>query len=261
MCVSERLHECSPWYTLNTMTSSQDRRFIICLVYAALLCVVGAHSLTITAYPFSPSQASTLTLIYALHTVPARVEVAGYSRPCAAGMGCSFGPAWSAQFPTTDGQLCSTRETALITVFRSENSLGYPQIVPTGGANSLPGCRPPPGRIIDPYTGGVLPSQPSRAVHVDHVYALSAAWDMGAWAWSASMREKFANDLENNLIVTSAWANTLKSDDTPQDWMPPNTAFHCIYASKYARVAALYGLSISSADKRALITAARTCPQ
>ena len=69
----------------------------------------------------------------------------------------------------------------------------------------------------DPYTakqvhflyGGAI------EVEIDHVVALSDAWQKGAAKWAAAKRVHFANDPLNPLAV-AAGANRAKGDGTPQ---------------------------------------------
>lgn len=96
-------------------------------------------------------------------------------------------------------------------------------------------------------------------IQIDHVYPLSAAWDMGADSWAADKRIRFANDIAFNLLAVNGPDNQSKSDKTPSQWMPPNAAYHCFYAGKYLSVAAQYELPITEADRRALASVAPSC--
>lgn len=99
------------------------------------------------------------------------------------------------------------------------------------------GCRVIHGRWNDPYTGEVFLE--SRMVDVDHLVPLHWAWINGANTWSADKRERFAND-ERNLFIVSASANRSKGAKGPDEWLPPNEAFHCQYITRYLRILILY---------------------
>lgn len=77
---------------------------------------------------------------------------------------------------------------------------------------------------------------------VDHLVPLRWAWINGAYAWSDEKREQFAND-ERNLFIVSASANRSKGARGPDEWLPPNEAFHCQYVTRYLRILILYDFS------------------
>lgn len=118
------------------------------------------------------------------------------------------------------------------------------------------------GILVDPYTGRVIDvgTTGMRGIHVDHVFPLSAAWDLGAWEWQPERRAAFANDVDRNLIAVTGSVNTTKSDATPGDWMPPDVARHCFYAARYLTAAVAYGLPVTTTDHAVLEDAVRLCP-
>ena len=69
------------------------------------------------------------------------------------------------------------------------------------------------GLILIPMSHTLSLSSPSEA-QIDHVVALSNAWQMGADLWTDEMRTEYAND-PLNLLVTIASLNRQKSDSTP----------------------------------------------
>jgi len=95
---------------------------------------------------------------------------------------------------------------------------------------------------------------------VDHVFPLSAAWDLGAWRWTPARRAAFANDVDHNLVAVSGPVNTAKSDHTPAEWLPPDPRRHCFYAARYLTAAVTYGLPVTAADHDALSRAVTRCP-
>ncbi|EGN76128.1 protein of unknown function (DUF1994) [Idiomarina sp. A28L] len=99
------------------------------------------------------------------------------------------------------------------------------------------GCRVIHGRWNDPYTGEIFLE--SHHVDVDHLVPLQWAWFNGANTWNDDKRERFAND-SRNLFIVSASANRSKGAKGPDEWLPPNEAFHCQYVTRYLRILILY---------------------
>ncbi|KAA0022766.1 HNH endonuclease [Antrihabitans cavernicola] len=201
--------------------------------------------------PGSPTRAALNALVAAATVVPTRTHVAGYVRGCKAGQACVFGPAWSDDTDAAfshDG--CDTRNNVLAVQLTSVQ-------FKAGTRN----CVVVSGSLADPYSGRVIGFSKSdaKAVQIDHVYPLAAAWDMGAWAWPLERRMRFANDVDFNLLAVDGPTNLSKGDDTPAQWLPPDAAHHCYYAGKYLTVAAQYRLPISVADREVLSRIASTC--
>ncbi|MCH7233074.1 proprotein convertase P-domain-containing protein [Glycomyces sp. L485] len=88
---------------------------------------------------------------------------------------------------------------------------------------------------------------------IDHVVALHEAWGSGAWAWSTSQRQAFANDIDSpQLWIASSSVNSSKSSYDPAEWMPPNIAVRCDYVKAWIHVKYLYDLTVDPAEKSAL---------
>jgi hypothetical protein len=122
------------------------------------------------------------------------------------------------------------------------------------------GCVVVAGTLDDPYTGSVVPFVKAEAseVPIDHVVPLAAAWVQGAAAWPADQRRAFANDL-GNLIATTQSVNSSKSDSTAEEWVPPDPAYGCSYATVIVTVKDRYALSVTPAEARALEGLLATC--
>ena len=100
---------------------------------------------------------------------------------------------------------------------------------------SGPGCVVDTGTLHDPYTNrtihfvkGVVTS---LAVQIDHVVALSNAWQTGAAKISSSQRFALFND-PNNLLAVDGPTNGAKSDSDAASWLPPNKAYRCKYVAR-----------------------------
>lgn len=92
----------------------------------------------------------------------------------------------------------------------------------------------------------------TQDVQIDHVVALSEAWDSGAWAWTNAKRERYANDLGFawTLDAVTGSVNQSKSDHDPADWLPDNHV--CKYARHWVAIKYRWKLSINTAEKTAL---------
>lgn len=115
-------------------------------------------------------------------------------------------------------------------------------------------CKVVGGEWRDPYTGDTyfFDHQPSE-VSIDHVVALSDAWQKGAQQLTAAKRKNFAND-PLNLIPTSKRVNSQKSDSDAASWLPPNKAFRCHYVARQIAVKYKYKLWVTRAEAQAMRT-------
>lgn len=124
-------------------------------------------------------------------------------------------------------------------------------------------CHVTRGTLDDPYTGKAIHfirgDTTSQAVQIDHVVALSNAWQTGAQLLTPPRREEFANDpLE--LLAVDGEANQQKGDGDAATWLPPNKAFRCQYVARQIAVKAKYQLWVTPAEKSAMQQILVTCP-
>ena len=123
-------------------------------------------------------------------------------------------------------------------------------------------CRVNSGTLHDPYTGQTIQFQrgekTSQAVQIDHIVALSDAWQKGAQQISGEQREQLAND-PLNLIAVDGPANQAKGDGDAATWLPPNKAFRCQYVARQIAVKAKYHLWVVAAEKDAMIRILQNC--
>lgn len=124
-------------------------------------------------------------------------------------------------------------------------------------------CEVTSGILHDPYTDKkidfVRGPVTSQKVQIDHVVALSNAWQTGAQQLSFSMREKLANDPLELLAVDGA-ANQQKGDGDAATWLPPNKSFRCQYVTRQIDIKTKYGLWVTSAEKDAMVRVLSGCP-
>lgn len=183
------------------------------------------------------------TALAALAGVPVkgRAPKTGYSRD-------QFGPAWS----DVDRNGCDTRNDVLA------RDLSRDVVKP-----GTHGCVVQSGTLADPYSGRTIAFQrgqtTSSAVQIDHVVALSDAWQKGAQGWSAARRLAFAND-PLNLLAVDGPLNMAKGDGDAATWLPPNRAYRCAYVARQVAVKLDYGVWMTLAEKNAIATILGTCP-
>lgn len=107
------------------------------------------------------------------------------------------------------------------------------------------------GTLLDPYTGKTIEflrgQGTSTAVQIDHVVALSDAWQKGAQQLSAEERIEFAND-PLNLLAVDGPTNASKGDDDAATWLPPNRNFWCAYVTRQIKVKHKYDLWMTKTE-------------
>lgn len=118
------------------------------------------------------------------------------------------------------------------------------------------------GVLDGPYTGERIEFQrgqdTSSLVQIDHVVALSDAWQKGAQQLTVEQRRDFAND-PLNLLAVSGWANQQKGDGDTATWLPPRHEFRCSYVSRQVLVKERYGLWVTAAERDAMDRVLSTC--
>ncbi|KAF2227383.1 secreted protein [Elsinoe ampelina] len=183
------------------------------------------------APPGIPSASTAQTQLNGL-TVRATGSSTGYSR--------DLFPHW-----ITISGACNTRETVL-----ARDGTGVVQDSSSCAANS--------GTWRSPYDGATWTA--ASDVDIDHMVPLANAWRSGASSWTTARRQAFANDLSApQLWAVTDNVNQSKSDQSPDQWLPSLTSFHCTYARSWIAVKNKYALSITSAEKTALQTALNRC--
>lgn len=119
------------------------------------------------------------------------------------------------------------------------------------------------GTLKDPFSAEVIKFQrgqeTSMEVQVDHLVALSDAWQKGAQDWDEDKRILFANDPLNLLAVTGE-LNQEKGDADAATWLPPNKGFRCSYVARLVAVKAHYGLWVTQAEQDAMRRVLTSCP-
>jgi hypothetical protein len=165
--------------------------------------------------------------------VKGRAPKTGYSRE-------RFGDGWESSIG------CDTRDRILRRDLTSKHDLDS--------------CRVASGVLADPYTATRITFvRGASEVDIDHVVALSDAWQKGAWRWSTAEREAFAND-PVNLLAVDASTNRAKGDGDAATWLPPNKSFRCAYVARQVTVKTKYHLAVTAAERDAIGRVLARCP-
>ncbi|WP_225725178.1 MULTISPECIES: HNH endonuclease family protein [unclassified Nocardia] len=116
------------------------------------------------------------------------------------------------------------------------------------------------GVVDDPYSGIRLSYNRFKAgdIEIDHLVALGDAWRSGAWAWPDEQRERFANDVDNLLVVRKQ-ANQDKGSKSPDRWRP-RPEYWCEYGKRWVAVKSRYGLHVTPPERDALTQLLDACP-
>lgn len=194
----------------------------------------------------SPDEAATQALAQ-LETLPVkgRAPKTGYER-------AMFGQAWTDDVTVDGGRNgCDTRNDIL------RRDLVDITIKP--GSNN---CTVLTGTLHDTYTGQAIAftrgEGTSSAVQIDHVVALSDAWQKGAQQLDEQARRNLAND-PLNLQAVDGPTNGQKSDGDAATWLPPNKSYRCPYVTRQVQVKAKYNLWVTQAEKDAIARVLSDC--
>ena len=188
-----------------------------------------------------PAYASKALDVLATLPVKGRAPKTGYSRD-------QFGQAWA----DVDRNGCDTRNDTL--------RRDLTAVALKAGTRD---CVVLSGALNDPYTAKLINfvrgNSTSAAVQIDHVVALSDAWQKGAQQLSPAQRLAFAND-PLNLLAVDGPANMQKSDGDAATWLPPNKSYRCAYVARQISVKASYALWVTQAEHDAMARILGDCP-
>lgn len=125
-------------------------------------------------------------------------------------------------------------------------------------------CNVTKGTLSDPYTGKIIffvrGGSTSGDVQIDHVVALSDAWQKGAQQLDKDRRITLANDpLE--LLAVDGPANQQKSDGDAATWLPSNKPFRCQYIARQIAIKQKYSLWVTQAEHDSMASVLQSCPE
>jgi hypothetical protein len=173
--------------------------------------------------------------------VKGRAPKTGYTR-------AQFGPAWA----DVDRNGCDTRNDILK---RDLTSITY--------RAKTRNCVVESGTLIDRYSGETIDfvkgNISSMEVQIDHVVALSNAWQTGAFKLTADQRRALSND-PLNLFAVKGRLNSQKGDGDAATWLPPLKSFRCSYVAQQIAVKAKYSLWVTAPEKAAMVSILAKCP-
>ena len=228
------------------MMTERRRRFTVVLI-ASLLVITGVVYEAINQIPSSPKESAAPTATVASGpaadaleqlVIKGRAPKTGYSRE-------QFGAGWQ------EAGGCDVRNRILArdmtnVVFRSETD-----------------CTVTKGVLPDPYTDKIIEfvrgQTTSDDVQIDHIVALSDAWQKGAQQLSKQIREAFAND-GLNLLAVDGPTNMAKGDGDAATWLPPHRPYRCQYVARQIAVKQKYTLYITQAEHDAMGRILSDCP-
>lgn len=230
------------------MNHTRRRRMVASLVImavAVLLMMVNPDNYDTLPPPHPPVVADStsdqpveLTAVAVLELLPVkgRAPKTGYTR-------AQFGPGWA----RVDG--CDTRNLILardmVDIRQDEQ------------------CRVISGTLHDPYTGQTIGFMrgaiSSQDVQIDHVVALSDAWQKGAQSLSVERRIELSND-PLNLLAVDGPANQQKADSDAASWLPAHRPFRCQFVARQVAVKYRYALWITQAEHDAIKRVLDRCP-
>lgn len=197
--------------------------------------------IAISNIPNSGAAVSTAETVLETIAVKGRAPKTGYAR-------AQFGQTWA----DVNRNGCDTRNDILQ---RDLTNITFR----SGTIN----CVVESGTLIDPYSGVTINfikgNKTSTEVQIDHVVALSNAWQTGAFKLTLEKRTEFAND-PANLLAVQGRLNSQKKDGDAATWLPPLKSYRCTYVAKQISIKAKYGLWVTAPEKAAMKAILARCP-
>ena len=213
-------------------------RWEIRIAAVVAVLVVGAIPNSAKGVEQEPGMATALLETLA---VKGRAPKTGYTR-------AQFGPAWA----DVDRNGCDTRNDVLK---RDLTSITY--------RAKTRNCVVESGTLVDRYSGETINfvkgNISSMEVQIDHVVALSNAWQTGAFKLTADQRKALSND-PLNLFAVKGRLNSQKGDGDAATWLPPLKSFRCSYVAQQIAVKAKYSLWVTAPEKAAIVSILAKCP-
>lgn len=188
--------------------------------------------------PVAPPAPVSAAAALAALPVKGRAPKTGYAR-------AQFGPAWA----DTDRDGCDQRNQVLSRDLTAVTKRGT--------------CVVLSGSLHDPYTGSTVAftrgQGTSELVQIDHVVALSNAWQTGAQALDVYQRELIATD-PMNLLAVNGPTNQSKGDGDAATWLPPAKGYRCAYVARQVAVKTRYKLWVTPPERDAIARVLGDCP-
>jgi hypothetical protein len=122
-------------------------------------------------------------------------------------------------------------------------------------------CKVIAGVLLDPYSNKSISfdlTKSSSTIDIDHVVALSNAWQTGAFQLTLIQRTNFAND-PLNLLAVDFKLNRQKGDGDAATWLPPYKSYRCTYVARQVSVKTKYKLWVTAPEKTAISNLLTAC--
>lgn len=122
-------------------------------------------------------------------------------------------------------------------------------------------CKVIAGTLLDPYSNKLIEfdlSKSASTIDIDHVVALSNAWQTGAFQLTLTQRTNFAND-PLNLLAVDFKLNRQKGDADAATWLPPYKSYRCTYVARQVAVKTKYKLWVTAPEKAAISNLLTAC--
>ena len=210
-------------------------------IQIALLISAGVFAISIPPASAAESAPGVALAVLEMLPVKGRAPKTGYSR-------AAFGQSWA----DVDRNGCDTRNDILK---RDMTSIEFKP--------KTRNCVVLSGTLTDRYSGEMINfvrgNVSSMEVQIDHVVALSNAWQTGAFKLSIAQRTALAND-PLNLFAVKGRLNLQKSDGDAATWVPPLKSFRCAYVAQQIAVKAKYSLWVVAPEKAAMLAIFAQCP-
>jgi hypothetical protein len=210
----------------------------------ALLAAFSVTGIAAPAQAIRFSEATEVTASSVLSSLPVKGRAAktGYSRS-------QFGQAWA----DVDRNGCDTR-----------NDMLKRDLTNVEFKVKTRDCVVITGVLMDRYSGETINfvrgNITSMEVQIDHVVALSNAWQTGAFKLTLMQRTALAND-PMNLFAVKGRLNSQKGDGDAATWLPPLKSFRCAYVAQQIAVKAKYSLWVTAPEKEAMVRILSACPK
>ncbi|MEN0138610.1 MAG: HNH endonuclease family protein [Rhodococcus sp. (in: high G+C Gram-positive bacteria)] len=224
---------------------------LLVLVLVTMLAPDPDDTLASGTGPAAPSEATDAQQIQTAFTQLSTLEVkgrapkTGYDREL-------FGASWTDNVSVALGRNgCDTR-----------NDILRRDLVDITSRDRTRDCVVQSGTLRDLYTGNIIAftrgTKTSDAVQIDHVVALSDAWQKGAQLLDAQTRADLAND-PRNLQAVDGPTNQRKSDADASTWLPPLAAYRCTYVARQVEVKVAYRLWVTQPERDAMAAVLTGC--
>jgi hypothetical protein len=120
-------------------------------------------------------------------------------------------------------------------------------------------CKVARGEWRCPYTGELI--HDPDVIDIDHMVPLGNTHRSGGDGWNKDKRREYANDLsrDEHLVAVERGANRSKSDQGPEDWLPPNPEFRCEYVQHWVDIKQRWELRMTADEQAAVDAALQLC--